>query len=338
MKQKGLSCFHLSLLSIFVLLLVPILVFSQEPPNIEFKYEYAAKIVCGVQKKSNSRQIGRGLYTTSVNIYNPNDTTATFFKKLVLTYPPGGQKQGKILPITTDFLRADGALQSDCFDLERRLFPNGLPTSFIEGFLVIKSTHSLDVTSVHTASKLGGFFSSQKVTSIDVERIEERKIPPPDVTIKDIQINQAIQDAGHSIQLVAQRSTAVRVTLDTKGKTVSNITGTLHAFVDGVAITPPEGLNPINAPFTAPSSLDMNAENSTLNFELPAPSGIAPSDDVDFIVDIAPLDGEPNITNNRGERTDLEFVETRTPRIFFVRVNWGRHRPSCFESCSSGHR
>ncbi|MBW2737868.1 MAG: hypothetical protein JRE64_03255 [Deltaproteobacteria bacterium] len=149
-------------------------------------FQYVAKIICGEQKHTRDMRLAKGIYTTTVNIHNPHNLTTTFSKKLALTYPPGGQVTGKILPIGIDTLTADGALQTDCVDLQRRLFPNGFPTSYIEGFVIIESSVSLDVTAVYTSAKPRGWFSSPKVTSIDIEPVKEREIKKADQLSPDL--------------------------------------------------------------------------------------------------------------------------------------------------------
>jgi hypothetical protein len=111
-----------------------------------------------------------------VNIHNPHDSTITFVKKLALTHPRGGQEMGAILPIGTDTLMADGALQTDCEDLLEKLFSGEFPASHIEGFVIIESQVSLDVNTIYTAAKPGDSSSAPTVTGIDVEQIKEREI------------------------------------------------------------------------------------------------------------------------------------------------------------------
>src|SRR5262245_47505638 len=87
-----------------------------------------------------------------------------------------------------------------------------------------------------------------------------------DLTVNNIEVTQAIQTTTNTIQLVAQRSTAVRATIGVSGSAVpvSGVTGRLHVFVDGSEITPVAGVTPINAPFTAPLSPQRANENDTL--------------------------------------------------------------------------
>lgn len=162
-------------------------------PGDSARYMYTAKIVCGRQLESNNFRLARGIYSTAINIHNPNEANVYFLKKLAFTFPPGYQKEGHIDTISVDVLRPDGALCTDCIDLQKRLYPGGFPAPYIEGFLVLKSTAPLDVTGVYTASKPRGIFSPQRVTSIDIEQIRERRLMPlappqncPDLVVQDI--------------------------------------------------------------------------------------------------------------------------------------------------------
>ncbi len=144
------------------------------------KFEYAAKVVCGEQKSSNNLRLARGLYATTINIHNPNDSTAIFYKKLALTYPPEVQRPGEIIPLGVDTLLHDQALKVDCIEIKNHLNFS----SYIEGFVIIQSMMSLDVSAVYTTARPNNFlfWSSYEVVSIDVEQIREREItrtPPP---------------------------------------------------------------------------------------------------------------------------------------------------------------
>lgn len=139
-----------------------------------YDFEYVAKVVCGMQEDPADLRLARGLYATTINIHSPGLTRAQFFKKLALTYPPGGQLPGAILPIATDTLREDQALAVDCMDIRERVFPNGFPTPYIEGFVVVQSTQALDLTAVYTTTALNANGQVDDHSSIDVEQIPER--------------------------------------------------------------------------------------------------------------------------------------------------------------------
>jgi hypothetical protein len=144
-----------------------------------------------------------------------------------------------------------------------------------------------------------------------------------DLAVTNIEVTQAIQTTTNTIQLVAQRSTAARATVvNLDGAAVPGVTGRLHVFVDGAEITPGAGVAPINAPFTVPVAPQRANENDTLNFELPAPSGIAASGNVRFRVDVTPAPGEINTANNTLTTGALTAVNRTTPSLFFTRINW----------------
>ncbi len=142
-------------------------------------FTYAAKIICGLQKDPRDMRLARGFYATTINIHNPGDDAAKFLKKLALSFPPEEQKPGKIFRISVDTLKPDEALKVDCNDVQRRLFPNGFPAPYIEGFIVIESDSSLDVTAVYTTAALDKEANVTTHSSIDVDQIRERERKKP---------------------------------------------------------------------------------------------------------------------------------------------------------------
>ena len=129
---------------------------AQQPPG---PYSYAAKVVCGAQRELQG--VVPQTYMTTVNVHNPSDSLAIFFKTLLVTLPPGGQRPMPLLrPTFTDTLRPQAGLATDCADLRKR-YPN-VP-AFFEGFVLLQSRVSLDVVAVYTVP--GG---------IDVVQVPER--------------------------------------------------------------------------------------------------------------------------------------------------------------------
>ena len=140
-----------------------------------WRYEYAAKIICGTQRDPKNTRLARGFYATAINIHNPNNKDVKFKKKLALTFPPDAQRPGRVSHIAIDEMAPDEALEVDCLDIQKRLFPGGLPAPYIKGFVVIQSSDSLDVTAVYTTAALNK--QGTKLdghSSIDVEQIRER--------------------------------------------------------------------------------------------------------------------------------------------------------------------
>ncbi len=142
-------------------------------PVADALYEYSVKVVCGT-READDESHAPGLYTTSVNIHNPGAEPVRFFKKLALTLPPGAQRAGEVLPIGVDSLRYDEALQTDCRELRRRVVPTR-EAPFIEGFLVIQSGGSLDVTAVYATAAIDEGGEPSPHSSIDVEAIVGRE-------------------------------------------------------------------------------------------------------------------------------------------------------------------
>lgn len=145
------------------------------PQAQELEYEYAAKIVCGVQRDPKEMRLARGFYATTINVHNPNAGEAKLFKKLALTIPPGEQRPGDIKRIAEDVLKPDQALATDCMDILRRAFGGKFPTPYIEGFVVIQSATPLDVTAVYTTAAIDRTLTATQHSGIHVEQIRERR-------------------------------------------------------------------------------------------------------------------------------------------------------------------
>jgi hypothetical protein len=97
-----------------------------------------------------------------------------FFKKLALTFPPVEQRPGDIFPIATETLGPDQTLKTDGDEIATRLFPEGLPASVIQGFLVIQSERPFDVTAIYTTNALDESAQIAGHSSVHVEQIRER--------------------------------------------------------------------------------------------------------------------------------------------------------------------
>jgi hypothetical protein len=137
------------------------------PRKKKIVYKYAAKIICGLQSEPDNMRLAQGFYATAINVHNPHPEKVKFTKTLSLTFPPPGQKPGKVNKISKDTLWEDQALEIDCIDIKQRLFPNGFPKPYIKGFVTVKSSHELDVTGVYTTRAL-----AQKACCKDDDRSE----------------------------------------------------------------------------------------------------------------------------------------------------------------------
>lgn len=134
----------------------------EEKEREPYCYQYAVKLLCtadipGTSQTSSS--VLPGMYQTAVNIHNPDTEGARYRVKLVAAEP-------------SKFLREELAPNhATRWDCDRVTTAFGPFIHGIEGFLIVESTVSLDVTAVYTAGKVGN-----QVESIAVEQIRERKI------------------------------------------------------------------------------------------------------------------------------------------------------------------
>lgn len=217
-------------------------------------YEYSAKVVCGMQDDSQEMRLARGFYATTINIHNPENDDVRFFKKLALTYPPEGQQPGKIVPIGMDSLRDDEALKVDCVELEKTVFKGKFPTPYIEGYLVIQSERSLDVTGVYSTAALDEKGLAADHSSIEIEQIKERvktvgfpdlipvaPLPPPSTGGPEgfPGILYCVKPA------TGGASNAIRVTINNKGVVEAKASAATVDFMDaGNLVVPTSKLQP----------------------------------------------------------------------------------------------
>ncbi len=168
-----------------------------------FKFQYAAKFVCGFDPPGAFVRVTPGQYATSVLIHNPQRKAVKIRKKVALTFPPDTQDPGEVSDFITDTLGSDEALQVDCEEIgghppvspmfplsQSEFFPGrdlfaGQPGSlggfppYIQGFVIIESTHSVDVAAIVSVGDLGegppGVVPGNP-RSLDVEYVPERRL------------------------------------------------------------------------------------------------------------------------------------------------------------------
>jgi hypothetical protein len=91
-----------------------------------------------------------------------------------------------------------------------------------------------------------------------------------DLTVKQIEVTQGLQEEGNGIPLVRGRRTVVRAFIDTgaQHEAVKNVTAILKGTAGGADLGEIKPFNP-NQEITAPSSPNWKNIDDTLNFELP---------------------------------------------------------------------
>ena len=84
-----------------------------------------------------------------------------------------------VAPLGNGQLRTDEALEVDCNNIQRTLFPDGFPPpGYIKGFLIIRSAASLDVVAVYTSANLDANGHVVHQSGIEIERVPERRVRP----------------------------------------------------------------------------------------------------------------------------------------------------------------
>ncbi len=135
-----------------------------KPQRSPYRFQYAVKFICTANIPGTSQTTDAfvpGSYQTAVNIHNPQNILIKLRKKIASP-----------IEISKYFgfsMKPDAVERITCAQLGD--FDVHLIHGF-EGFLVIESTHSIDVVAVYTA---GGTHQEQ-VTTMDVEQVKERKL------------------------------------------------------------------------------------------------------------------------------------------------------------------
>lgn len=130
----------------------------------EFPFRYGAQFTCGTPEKNAGGQLVQGKYATQINLQNYHGKKKKLRKKVALTYPPRMEKNGKTSDWIYEKLKPNHAMSVDCEEImgsgkfDSEFFEDGLPTlgngnapTFITGYLIIQSSDSINVTTVHTA-------------------------------------------------------------------------------------------------------------------------------------------------------------------------------------------
>lgn len=179
MNKERLFCRNtLYVMSVMLLLGLPMAVRAQnlqpepapQPPvsPARFRFQYAAKFLCTANIPGTSQTTASvlpGSYQTVVNMHNPNRQPTRLRKKIAVASPVSQTSE-----FFVDRLAPDQAVKVDCEQIGRDFgmgFVHGA-----EGFLVIESVQSLDVTAITTAGKVGG-----EVEGLAVQHVQEREVP-----------------------------------------------------------------------------------------------------------------------------------------------------------------
>lgn len=159
---------------------------------------HVAKVVCGTQPDHKNLQFVRGIYATGVNLLNAGDGKQKIALRLALAHPPVPPEAGDVLEMPPLELDAGQAGAVDCEDVKARVFPFGLPDSYIDGFLVIEHQGGLSVQAVYTAAPLIDDKCCKArpgpVASIDVERVSPAPASQAPGRLADLLPKQPVRD------------------------------------------------------------------------------------------------------------------------------------------------
>ncbi len=167
-----LLCFPSRIAAVFAIALAVAFGACAAHAQVNYKFEYAAKFVCGLAAASpgavpGTTPVAPGYYYTAVNVHNPSTTERNQIQKRFVIALPGeavGRKSG----FTQEELRADDAMEVDCPDIAKHL--DLRPGQFVKGFLVIRSTAELDIVAVYTTA----ISPTGPVVSMTTERVPKR--------------------------------------------------------------------------------------------------------------------------------------------------------------------
>ena len=162
-------------------LLLPTLRAAQDGPSSKSDptFSYAAHFTCGTDPPQGVDRIMPGQYATGIQIFNPNDEEVPFRNRIALTFPDAsgeaGPNPGLVSKWITNSVPPGTALMVDCGEIPEDFLP-GLPfPPYLQGFFVIESRGSLQVTAVYTAAAIDAK-GNTTVQTMDVEVVPERII------------------------------------------------------------------------------------------------------------------------------------------------------------------
>jgi hypothetical protein len=192
MKRLSRTLFHALLLATVSIALAFSMAqpgYAQEAPEPSLprnlRFAYSVKFVCGPSSESFQEGVVSGAYATAINILNPSlRNRINFVKRIARALPY--QTSGEVTQFEHGVLEPNHAIEVECNEIRRRL-PLPMTQQFRTGFLVILSSHEMDVTAVYTARPANG-----EVATIEVETIEPRKLSEddsaqlPDLTVQAI--------------------------------------------------------------------------------------------------------------------------------------------------------
>lgn len=144
---------------------------ERTPSQPVHTYHYDAKIICGFQPKPEDLKLARGVYGTTVNLWNPHAAPLEVELRLELTYPPEQMEAGTAIALDPIKLPPRTAVSVDCRSIEAIYFGYGFPALVIKAMLGMVSLQPIEVTAVWSAATPAPGGGADELTSVDVDRI-----------------------------------------------------------------------------------------------------------------------------------------------------------------------
>jgi FPC/CPF motif-containing protein YcgG len=131
--------------------------------STQYRFQYAVRFLCtsNIPGTSQTNSVHPGSYQTVVSIHNPHDQRIQLRQKIAAF--------SRVSKFIDKRLEPYRNRDVNCKNIARDFgiaFVDGA-----EGFLVIESTHSLDVTAIYTAGEPG-----EEVESMSVMQVKERRL------------------------------------------------------------------------------------------------------------------------------------------------------------------
>jgi len=151
-----------------------------DPICLNGTHTYSPKFVCVPEVGPVGGALVPQNYSTVVNVHNPHSSNVTFVKKAVIAQSED-ERRGNISELVEDRLEPDQALSIDCTDIVG-LFDTTSPSPVGDGFVVLNSNQTLDVSAVYTTRDSIDVENIQPTTTNDTDNDIETQLP--DLTIR----------------------------------------------------------------------------------------------------------------------------------------------------------
>ncbi len=145
--------------------------------QLDAQFSYAAAFTCGVSPQTAFVRIVPGRYATAVQIHNPSLSGVSMRRRLSLTFPSVAAGPAPLPGLVSDWIMTEigpgESIEVDCGEIPGDFLRGVMLPPYVQGFLVIQSRTSLDVTAIHTTATIDGK-GNMNVQSIDVQEVDER--------------------------------------------------------------------------------------------------------------------------------------------------------------------